>query len=122
MRRRAVQHVGECIDIARQTGSTLISLWLADGTNYPGQDDLRERRRRLRTSLEEIYAALEPGMRLLVEYKFYEPAFYATDIPDWGTALMLCQHLGPQAQVVTLFPDRMERYFSTELLQPKGAA
>jgi L-rhamnose isomerase/sugar isomerase len=100
VRRRAVEHVRECIAIARQTGSTLISLWLADGTNYPGQDDLRERRRRLRTSLEEIYDALEPGMRLLVEYKFYEPAFYATDIPDWGTALMLCRHLGPQAQVL----------------------
>src|SRR5947207_13865830 len=78
--RRAVDHVLDCIGIAQQTGSTLISLWLADGTNYAGQDDLRGRRRRLLASLEEIYAALRPGMRLLVEYKFYEPAFYATDI------------------------------------------
>src|SRR5256714_952036 len=100
VRRRAVDHVRDCIDIAQQTGSTLISLWLADGTNYAGQDDLRGRRRRLLASLEEIYAALGPGMRLLVEYKFYEPAFYATDIADWGSSLMLCRRLGPQAQVL----------------------
>src|SRR5437764_1476031 len=68
--------------------------------NSAGQDDLRGRRRRLLASLEEIYAALRPGMRLLVEYKFYEPAFYATDIADWGSALMLCRRLGPQAQVL----------------------
>ena len=100
VRRRAVDHVLDCIGIAQQTGSTLISLWLADGTNYAGQDDLRARRRRLLASLEEIYAALAPGMRLLVEYKFYEPAFYATDIADWGSALVLCRRLGPQAQVL----------------------
>jgi L-rhamnose isomerase/sugar isomerase len=75
-------------------------VWLADGTNYAGQDDLRARRRRLLASLEEIYTALAPGMRLLVEYKFYEPAFYATDITDWGSALVLCRRLGPQAQVL----------------------
>jgi len=100
VRRGAVDHVLECVAIARQTGSRDISLWLADGTNYPGQDDLRGRRRRLVASLEKCYAALDPGMRLLVEYKFYEPAFYATDIPDWGTALVLCQKLGPRAQVL----------------------
>src|SRR5438067_3927503 len=97
VRHRAVDHVLECIGIAQQTGSVLISLWLADGTNYAGQDDLRARRRRLRASLEEIYAALAPAMRLLVEYKFFEPAFYATDIADWGMALGLCRRLGPQA-------------------------
>ena len=86
--------------IAHATGARDISLWLADGTNYPGQDDLRARRRRLLASLEEIYAALDPTMRLLVEYKFYEPAFYATDIADWGMALTLCQRLGPRAQVL----------------------
>jgi L-rhamnose isomerase/sugar isomerase len=100
VRRRAVHHVLDCIGIAQQTGSMLISLWLADGTNYAGQDDLRARRRRLLASLEEIYTALAPGMHLLVEYKFYEPAFYATDIADWGSALMLCRSLGPQAQVL----------------------
>jgi len=100
VRRGAIDHVLECIAIARQTGSRDISLWLADGTNYPGQDDLRDRRRRLAASLETCYAALDPGMRLLVEYKFYEPAFYATDIPDWGAALLLCQKLGPRARVL----------------------
>jgi len=100
VRRQAVDHVRACVTIARATGSRDISLWLADGTNYPGQDDLRARRRRLLASLEEIYAALDPTMRLLVEYKFYEPAFYATDIADWGMALTLCQRLGPRAQVL----------------------
>ena len=100
VRRKAVDHVIECAGIARATGSTLISLWLADGTNYAGQDDLRDRRRRLAASLEQCYAALDPGMRLLIEYKFYEPAFYATDLPDWGTAYMLCARLGPQAQAL----------------------
>ena len=100
VRARAVAHVQECIEIARQTGSQLISLWLADGTNYPGQDNLRERRSRLLDSLQRIYAGMDPGMRLLVEYKFYEPAFYSTDIADWGMAITLCQRLGPQAQVL----------------------
>ena len=100
VRRQAVDHVRECVTIAHATGARDISLWLADGTNYPGQDDLRARRRRLLASLEEIYAALDPTMRLLVEYKFYEPAFYATDIADWGMALTLCQRLGPRAQVL----------------------
>ncbi|HWE61986.1 MAG TPA: L-rhamnose isomerase [Chloroflexota bacterium] len=100
VRAQAVDHVRECIEIAAHTGSRDISLWLADGTNYAGQDDLRERRRRLLASLQQIYAALAPGMRLLIEYKFYEPAFYSTDIADWGMALTLCQRLGPQAQVL----------------------
>lgn len=100
IRRRAIDHVLECISIARETGSTAISLWLADGTNYPGQDDLRARDRRLRECLGEVYRALPPGVRLLVEYKFFEPGFYSTDLPDWGTALEICAELGPQAQVL----------------------
>jgi L-rhamnose isomerase/sugar isomerase len=100
IRRRAVDHVLECIEIARQVGSTIVSLWLADGTNYPGQDDLRSRRRRLLQALREIYAALSPGLRLLVEYKFFEPGFYSTDLPDWGTAYAVCLDLGPQAEVL----------------------
>ncbi|HVS47452.1 MAG TPA: L-rhamnose isomerase [Candidatus Dormibacteraeota bacterium] len=100
IRRRAVEHVLECIDIARETGSTTISLWLADGTNYPGQDDLRARGRRLRECMGEVYRALPPGLRLLVEYKFFEPGFYSTDLPDWGTALEICIELGPQAHVL----------------------
>jgi L-rhamnose isomerase / sugar isomerase len=100
VRARAIDHCRECIEIATKTGSTIISLWLADGTNYPGQDDLTERHARLTAGLEEIYAALAPGMRLLVEYKFFEPAFYSTDLPDWGTAALVCRRLGPQAKVL----------------------
>jgi L-rhamnose isomerase/sugar isomerase len=100
VRRRALGHCRECIEIAQQVGSTIVSLWLADGTNYPGQDDLRSRYGRLTASLDELYAELPPGMRLLVEYKFFEPAFYSTDLPDWGTAALTCRRLGPQAQVL----------------------
>ena len=100
IRRRALEHCRECIDIAGEVGSSLISLWLPDGTNYPGQDDLRGRYSRLVRSLEELYTALPSGMRLLVEYKFFEPAFYSTDLPDWGTAALVCRRLGPQAQVL----------------------
>jgi L-rhamnose isomerase/sugar isomerase len=83
-----------------ETGSTIVSLWLADGTNYPGQDDLRDRHARLVAGLEELYGLLPGAMRLLVEYKFFEPGFYSTDLPDWGTAALLCRRLGPQAQVL----------------------
>ncbi len=100
VRSRAIAHVRDCIEIATATGSHLISLWLADGTNYPGQDDLRDRRHRLIEALQTIYADLTPTMRLLIEYKFFEPAFYSTDLPDWGTALVMALKLGPQAQVL----------------------
>jgi L-rhamnose isomerase / sugar isomerase len=100
IRRGAIDRVRDCVAIAQATRSQLISLWLADGTNYPGQDDLRARRHRLLESLQEIYTLLPPGMRLLIEYKFFEPAFYATDLPDWGTALLLASKLGPQADVL----------------------
>jgi L-rhamnose isomerase / sugar isomerase len=100
VRTQALEHCRECVEIAQQVGSTIISLWLADGTNYSGQDDLRSRHARLAAGLEELYALMPPGMRLLVEYKFFEPSFYSTDLPDWGTAAMLCRQLGPQAQVL----------------------
>ena len=100
VRERAVEHVLECIQIAQAVDSNIISLWLADGTNYPGQDNLRRRRQRLLDSLQAIYAALPPGMRLLIEYKFFEPAFYSTDLPDWGTSLLMAQKLGLQAEVL----------------------
>ncbi|HLG75195.1 MAG TPA: L-rhamnose isomerase [Ktedonobacteraceae bacterium] len=100
VRQRAIAHVIECIQIAQEVGSDIISLWLADGTNYPGQDDLRRRRHRLLESLQAIYAALPADMRLLLEYKFFEPAFYSTDLPDWGTSLLMAQKLGPQAEVL----------------------
>jgi L-rhamnose isomerase / sugar isomerase len=100
VRRRALDHCRECVEIAREVGSSIVSLWLADGTNYPGQDSLGDRHARLLAGLEELYAELDPEMRVLVEYKFFEPAFYSTDLPDWGTAALVCRRLGPQAQVL----------------------
>ena len=100
VRRRGVEHVRECIEIATRVGSDAISLWLADGTNYPGQDSLRQRRRRLLESLHAVYAGVERGMELLIEYKLYEPAFYSTDLADWGSALLVCQELGERAKVL----------------------
>jgi L-rhamnose isomerase/sugar isomerase len=100
IRRKATEHLLECVQIAAELGSTAQSLWLADGTNYAGQDDLRARRARLGDSLAQLYGALPATQELLVEYKFFEPAFYATDIGDWGSALLLCQALGPRARVL----------------------
>jgi len=100
IRRKAIDHVLECVQIATALGSTAQSLWLADGTNYPGQDDLRARRERLQGALSELYAALPREQELLIEYKLFEPAFYATDIADWGSALLLCQRLGDRARVL----------------------
>ena len=100
IRRKALDHLFECVQIATALGSTAQSLWLADGTNYPAQDDLRARRERLQGALSELYAALPPEQELFIEYKLFEPAFYATDIADWGSALLLCQRLGDRARVL----------------------
>ena len=100
VRAKAVAHMVECLEIATELGSTAQSLWLADGTNYPGQDDLRGRRRRLLDALAEVYAQLPAEQELLVEYKLFEPAFYATDLADWGSALLICQKLGDRARVL----------------------
>ncbi|MDQ0790905.1 L-rhamnose isomerase [Streptomyces sp. B3I8] len=100
VRRKAVDHLLECIDIMDATGSRDLKLWFADGTNYPGQDDLRSRQDRLAEGLAEVYARLGDDQRMLLEYKLFEPAFYATDVPDWGTAYAHCLKLGEKAQVV----------------------
>jgi L-rhamnose isomerase/sugar isomerase len=100
IRRKAVGHLIDCIGYARVLGSTAQSLWLADGTNYPGQDDLRARRGRLVRSLASVYEALPADQELLLEYKLFEPAFYATDLADWGSALMVCRQLGERAGVL----------------------
>jgi L-rhamnose isomerase/sugar isomerase len=100
VRRKATDHLLECLAIATELGSTAQSLWFADGTNYPGQDDLVGRRRRLLEALGEVYAALPAEQELLVEYKLFEPAFYATDLADWGSALLVCQKLGERARVL----------------------
>ena len=100
IRAKAEGHLLACIEIARTLGSTAQSLWLADGINYPGQDDLGERRGRMLDSLARVYAALPPEQEYLVEYKLFEPAFYATDLADWGSALLVCQELGERASVL----------------------
>lgn len=100
IREQAIAHVLECGEIATALDSDAISLWLADGTNYPGQDDLRGRRERLIDALRRIYAELPANQELLVEYKLYEPAFYATDLADWGSSLLACQKLGERAKVL----------------------
>jgi L-rhamnose isomerase/sugar isomerase len=100
VRAKAEAHLLECIGIARALGSSAQSLWLADGTNYPGQDDLVERRARLLDVLGRVYAALPAEQEYLVEYKLFEPAFYATDLADWGSALLVCQGLGERARVL----------------------
>jgi len=100
IRGKALDHLLDCVQIAIALGGDAQSLWLADGTNYAGQDDLRARRRRLEDGLSRLYASLPDGHELLVEYKLFEPAFYATDIADWGSAILLCQRLGPRARVL----------------------
>lgn len=100
VRSKAIRHILECIEIMQVTGSRDLSLWFADGTNYAGQDDLRSRKQRVREGLEQVYAALPEGKRMLLEYKFFEPAFYFTDVFDWGAALLYCQALGEKAQVL----------------------
>jgi L-rhamnose isomerase/sugar isomerase len=100
IRAQARRHVVECIEHARLLKSRDISLWLADGSNYPGTADIRARKRWLTEELRRIHAGLHPGQRLLIEYKPFEPAFYHTDIADWGMALLLARAAGPQARVL----------------------
>jgi L-rhamnose isomerase / sugar isomerase len=100
IRRKAVDRLLECVDIMDVTGSRDLKLWFADGTNYPGQDDIRARQDRLAESLQVVYERLAGDQRLLLEYKLFEPAFYTTDVPDWGTSLLHCQALGSRASVV----------------------
>jgi L-rhamnose isomerase / sugar isomerase len=100
VRELALEHIAECCEIMRATGSSLLSLWLADGTNYAGQDDLAARKERLEEGLRRTYALLPEGSRMLIEYKFFEPAFYHVDLPDWGTAYAMSLKCGPQAQVL----------------------
>jgi L-rhamnose isomerase / sugar isomerase len=100
VRRKALDHLLECVDIMDATGSRDLKLWFADGTNYPGQDDIRARQDRMAEALATVYQRLGPDQRMLLEYKLFEPSFYTTDVPDWGTSLLHCVALGPQAAVV----------------------
>jgi L-rhamnose isomerase/sugar isomerase len=99
IRRKAIDHHLRCIDVMDATGSRDLKIWLADGTNYPGQDDMRARQDRLHASLQTIYDRLGAHQRLVLEYKFFEPAFYHTDVPDWGTSYAQVSALGERAMV-----------------------
>ncbi|MGC2163318.1 MAG: TIM barrel protein [Silvibacterium sp.] len=100
VRRRAVGHLLDSVHIARGLQSRDISLWVADGSNYPGTQSILRRIEWMEEALAETHAALDPSQRLLIEYKPFEPAFYHTDIADWGMALLLARHAGPQAVVL----------------------
>jgi L-rhamnose isomerase/sugar isomerase len=100
IRRKATDHLLECVEIAELIGSRHLTLWFADGTNYAGQDSITARQDRLAAALAETYAAMPESVTMLLEYKIFEPAFYATDLPDWGTSLLHCLRLGDRAQVL----------------------
>ena len=100
IRQRATEHVLDSIEIAHRLGSRDISIWLADGSNYPGTQSIRKRIEWLAQTLRAAHAQLQPKQRLLIEYKPFEPAFYHTDIADWGMSSQLCRETGPQARVL----------------------
>jgi L-rhamnose isomerase/sugar isomerase len=99
IRQKAIDHHFECIDVMHATGSRDLKIWLAEGSNYPGQADLRGRQDRLAESLATIYERIGEDQRLVLEYKFFEPAFYHTDVPDWGTSYAQVAALGERAMV-----------------------
>src|SRR5215469_16580549 len=99
IRQKAIDHHYRCIDVMNDIGSRDLKIWLADGTNYPGQDDIRARQDRLAESLATIYDRIGEDQRLVLEYKFFEPAFYHTDVPDWGTSYVQVAALGERAMV-----------------------
>ncbi|GGO45595.1 L-rhamnose isomerase [Streptomyces lasiicapitis] len=99
VRRKALAHLLDCVDIMDATGSRDLKLWFSDGTNYPGQDDIRARQDRLAEALHAVYDRLGDDQRMVLEYKLFEPAFYTTDVPDWGTSYAHCLKLGDKARV-----------------------
>ncbi len=100
VRQQTIDHFIDCVRITREFGSKSVGIWLADGTSYPGQDHLRSRKHRLYDGLKALYDALDPDMTLFIEYKFFEPFFYTTDLQDWGMSFTMCQRLGPRAKVL----------------------
>ena len=100
VRRKALDHLLACVDVMDATGSRDLKLWFADGTNYPGQDDIRARQDRLAEALAAVHARLGADQRMVLEYKFFEPSFYTMDVPDWGTSYIQCVAAGPKAMVV----------------------
>ncbi len=100
VRQKALDHLLECVEICKTVKSPALSVWLADGTNYAGQDNMVDRVRRMEDVFRKTYAALPAYTRMLIEYKFFEPAFYHTDLADWGTSYRMALKMGPQAQVL----------------------
>jgi L-rhamnose isomerase/sugar isomerase len=100
VRRKALDHMSECIDIMARADSRILSLWFADGTNYAGQADILQRKAWFEECLKQVHDALRPDDRMLIEYKFFEPGFYHTDIADWGMALNFARKAGPRAEVL----------------------
>ena len=114
VREHALRHVMDCIEIARAVHSRDLSLWFADGSNYPGTANIRERKKWFEEALQRIHERLHPGQRLLIEYKPFEPAFYHTDIADWGMAVLLSRAAGPRAKVLV---DTGHHYHSQNIEQ-----
>jgi len=100
IRQQALQHSLDCIELGQDVKSEYFTLWFADGTNYPGQDSIRERKRRFQEGLRACHEKLSPEQIMLVEYKPFEPAFYHTDVADWGMSYLLCKDAGPQAKTL----------------------
>src|SRR5216683_7611318 len=100
IRRKALDHILDCVAIAEALGCRDITPWFADGSNYPGTQSIRNRIGYFEEGLKKVHEALRPGQRLLIEYKPFEPAFYHTDIADWGMAFLLAKAAGPQALVL----------------------
>jgi len=114
VREKAIAHMLDSVAIGKALGSAEVSVWLADGSNYPGTQSMRRRIGWLKEALQRTHAALAPSQTLLVEYKPFEPAFYHTDIADWGMALELSRSAGPQAKVLV---DTGHHYLSTNIEQ-----
>ena len=114
IRQQAVKHSLDCIQLGKDVGSDLFTLWFADGTNYPGQDSIRDRKRRFQEGLRACHERLDESQVMLVEYKPFEPAFYHTDVADWGMSYLLCKDAGPQAKVLV---DTGHHYASQNIEQ-----
>jgi len=114
IRQKAVRHLLDSVEIGKALGAAEVSLWVADGSNYPGSQSIRRRIGWMKEALQAAHAALAPGQTMLVEYKPFEPAFYHTDIADWGMALDLARSAGPQARVLV---DTGHHYQGTNIEQ-----
>jgi L-rhamnose isomerase/sugar isomerase len=114
VRDAAVKHLLDSAELAKQTGSQVVFIWLADGSNYPGQANIRWRKHALVETLRPLHEALNPDQLMLLEYKPFEPAFYHTDLADWGMAYVIAKEVGPKARVAV---DSGHHYLSQNIEQ-----